>query len=107
MASFREAHARSTLLHQRDPSNGQRLFDLAQAEYWIGFVAFEQGRLDEAGTWFRQYRDSGQRLAALDPKAIVIDRDGREFHERGDLVDVIQLARLPMFVEIPYEDAEG
>lgn len=67
LAAFREAHARSTLLHQRDPSNGQRLFDLAQAEYWIGFVAFEQGRLEETGTWFGRYRDSGQRLAALDP----------------------------------------
>ena len=66
LAAFREAHARSTLLHQREPSNGQRLFDLAQAEYWIGFVALEQGRLDDAGTWFRRYRDSGQQLAALD-----------------------------------------
>jgi len=65
--AFREAHARSTLLHQRDPSNGQRLFDLAQAEYWIGFVAFEQGRVDETSIWFGRYRDSGQRLAALDP----------------------------------------
>ena len=59
MAAFREAHARSTALHQRAPDNGQRLFDLAQAEYWIGFVALEQGRYDESGVWFRKYRDSG------------------------------------------------
>ncbi len=66
MAAFREAHARSTTLHQRAPDNGQRLFDLAQAEYWIGFVALEQGRYDESAVWFRKYRDSGIRLAAMD-----------------------------------------
>ncbi len=67
LAAFREAHARSTMLQERDPSNGQRLFDLAQTEYWIGFVALEQGRHEEAGTWLRRYHDSGQRLAAMDP----------------------------------------
>lgn len=66
MAAFREAHARSTALQQRAPGDGQRLFDLAQAEYWIGFVAWQQGRLDDAGTWFRRYRDSALALAAMD-----------------------------------------
>jgi tetratricopeptide (TPR) repeat protein len=66
MAAFREAHARSTLLHERAPGNGPRLFDLAQAEYWIGFVALQQGRLDDAGGWLRRYRDSAVRLAAMD-----------------------------------------
>jgi tetratricopeptide (TPR) repeat protein len=43
------------------------LFDLAQAEYWIGDVALRQGRHEDAGEWLRQYRDSAIRLAALDP----------------------------------------
>ncbi len=66
MAAFREAHARSTALYERAPDNGQRLFDLAQAEYWIGFVAWQQGRLDDAGVWLTRYRDSAIRLAAMD-----------------------------------------
>jgi len=66
MAAFLEAHARSTALHERAPDNGQRLFDLAQAEYWIGFVAWQQGRFDDAGVWLRKYRDSAIRLAAID-----------------------------------------
>lgn len=66
MAAFREAHARSTALYQRTPGNGQRLFDLAQAQYWIGFVALQQGHFDEARTWFEKYRDSGIQLAAMD-----------------------------------------
>jgi tetratricopeptide (TPR) repeat protein len=66
MSAFREAHARSTALHERAPDNGQRLFDLAQAEYWIGYVAWQQGRLDDAEIWLRKYRDSAVRLAAMD-----------------------------------------
>lgn len=66
MVAFREAHARSTALWQRQPGNGLRLFDLAQAEYWIGNVAYQQGRIDDAEVWFVHYRDSALRLAALD-----------------------------------------
>jgi hypothetical protein len=66
MKAFREAHARSTALYERAPKNGQRLFDLAQAEYWIGFVAWQQGRFDEAGVWLTKYKDSGVKLAAMD-----------------------------------------
>jgi len=67
MAAFSEAHARSRALHERQPDNGQRLFDLAQAEYWIGFVAWRQGRFEEADTWLNRYRDSALKLAAMDP----------------------------------------
>jgi eukaryotic-like serine/threonine-protein kinase len=54
LAAFREAHARSTMLHEREPANGQRLFDLAQAEYWLGFVALEQGRHEDQRRQFPQ-----------------------------------------------------
>jgi len=66
MTAFREAHARSTTLRERQPGNGQRLFDLAQAEYWIGYVAWKQGRYDDAEDWLRKYRDSAVTLAAMD-----------------------------------------
>jgi len=66
MAAFREAHARSTALRRRAPDDGQRLYDLAQAEYWLGFVAFQQGDLDDAQAWFGRYRGSAVRLAAMD-----------------------------------------
>jgi tetratricopeptide (TPR) repeat protein len=66
MTAFREAHARTTALYEREPSNGQRLFDLAQAQYWIGFVAWQQGNFEETALWFGKYRDSGIKLAAMD-----------------------------------------
>lgn len=66
MRAFREAHDRSIALYERDPSKGQRLFDRAQAEYWIGFVAWQQGKYDEAERWLTQYRDSALQLSAMD-----------------------------------------
>ena len=66
MAAFRDAYARSNELYRRQPGNGQRLFDFAQAEYWIGFAFWRQGRLDDAENWLRRYRDSALQLAAMD-----------------------------------------
>ncbi len=51
---------------------------------------------------FRLIDDEFRRLAPLYPHTIVIDRDGKEFHERSGLVDIIEMAGLPMFREIPY-----
>lgn len=66
MNAFREAHSRTSALYQRQPENGQRLFDLSQAQFWIGFVAMEQGRLEDTRPWFIKYRDSTTKLAAMD-----------------------------------------
>jgi deoxyadenosine/deoxycytidine kinase len=52
---------------------------------------------------FQLIDDEFRRLAPAYPNAVIIDRDGREFHERFDLLEVIRLAGLPMFNDIPYE----
>ena len=51
---------------------------------------------------FRLIDAEFRRLASAAANAVVIDRDAREFHRREGLVDVIRLARLPMFSEVPY-----
>ena len=66
MAAFNEAYARSSALYQRQPSNGQRLFDRAQAEYWVGLVHWRKGLFRDARIWLTRYRDSALRLAAMD-----------------------------------------
>ncbi|NUS60791.1 MAG: toll/interleukin-1 receptor domain-containing protein, partial [Lysobacter sp.] len=68
MKAFREAHERTTALYDRKPDDGQRLFDRAQTEYWIGYVAWQQGNLEEAQRWLTRYRDSALQLAPMDPK---------------------------------------
>ena len=60
---------------------------------------------EEAENMVRRFRlidAEFRRLAPLYPNAVIIDRDHREFHDRDSLVEIIQLARLPMFKDIPY-----
>ena len=64
-AAFAEAYDRTRALYDRKPSDGQRLFDRAQAEYWIGYVAWQQDRFDEAEKWLTRYRDSALKLAPM------------------------------------------
>lgn len=86
-AAFAEAHARSRALLARAPRDGQRLFDLAQAEYWIGFVAFSHNRYDDAGLWFRKYRDSAIALAAMDTANIDWQREVAYGHHNLAVLD--------------------
>jgi len=55
---------------------------------------------------FRLIDDEFRRLAPRYANTIVIDRDGKEFHEREGLMAIIAAAELPPFAEIPYEDIE-
>ena len=51
---------------------------------------------------FRLIDREFRRLAPLYPEARVIDRDGREFHDRSGLLHIIEAAGLPAFREVPY-----
>jgi hypothetical protein len=52
---------------------------------------------------FRLIDAEFRRLAPLYPNTILVERDNREFHDRGGLMYIIAAARLPMFQEIPYK----
>jgi deoxyadenosine/deoxycytidine kinase len=54
---------------------------------------------------FRLIDGEFRRLAATYPDTVVINRDSKEFHERQGLLDIIALAGLPMFREVPYQRA--
>ncbi|HWI18983.1 MAG TPA: AAA family ATPase [Vicinamibacterales bacterium] len=51
---------------------------------------------------FRLIDAEFRRLAPEYPNTIVIDRDSKEFHERSGLLEIIRIAGLPAFEEIPY-----
>jgi deoxyadenosine/deoxycytidine kinase len=51
---------------------------------------------------FRLIDAEFRRLAPLYPNAVVINRDGKEFHDRDGLEYIIAAAGLPPFTEIPY-----
>ncbi|WHZ20509.1 MAG: hypothetical protein OJF55_002658 [Rhodanobacteraceae bacterium] len=66
MAGFREALERTGALYARAPGDGNRLFDKAQAEYWVGYAAMQKGDNATAESMFQRYYDSAVKLAAMD-----------------------------------------
>lgn len=55
---------------------------------------------------FRLIDAEFRRLAAGNANTVVINRDNMEFHERDDLLRIIEAARLPMFNAVPYEEID-
>jgi len=55
---------------------------------------------------FRLIDAEFRRLAPASPNTVVIDRDGKEFHDRAGLDDIIRLADLPPYREVPYRQMD-
>jgi len=55
---------------------------------------------------FRLIDAEFRRLAPTTPNAVVVNRDGLEFHEREGLAHIISAADLPPFREIPYRQIQ-
>jgi deoxyadenosine/deoxycytidine kinase len=55
---------------------------------------------------FRLIDAEFRRLAPLYPDTVLVNRDNKEFHERQGLLEVVRLAGLPPFTEIPYEQMD-
>jgi len=64
---FRQAAATTAELLEREPDNGQRVFDHAQSVYWVGNVAYLRGDAATAEASFREYKTLAGRLVAMDP----------------------------------------
>ena len=56
---------------------------------------------------FRLIDAAFRQLAAQVREAIIIDRDGMEFHERSGLDAIVRAAALPTYPEIPYRELPG
>ncbi|MFI4959736.1 MAG: tetratricopeptide repeat protein, partial [Lysobacterales bacterium] len=67
MDAFQRAYQRSAELTTRHPDDGRFMYDRAQAEYWIGYVYWQQRKLAEANEWWTRYRDSTLALVKIDP----------------------------------------
>ncbi len=52
---------------------------------------------------FRLIDAEFRRLAPRYPNTVVIDRDGKEFHDRSGLDEIVRLAGLPPYREVPYQ----
>jgi serine/threonine-protein kinase len=64
---FERAAQATQALMARHPGDGQRIFDHAQSEFWVGYVAWRRGQRAAAEASFRRYLDLALRLTQLDP----------------------------------------
>ena len=64
---FAQAAASTSELLARHPDDGQRIFDQSQSEFWVGYAAWQGGRLHDAETYFRRYNDMAIRMVKVQP----------------------------------------
>lgn len=55
-------------LSAREPDDLDRLFELSQAQFWVGYAAWRAGDLDVAEANLLDYRETTQRLVSLEPE---------------------------------------
>jgi len=67
MQEFQKSRAALIYLYQRDPSNRDSLFELGQAEFWVGYVHWDKQNLDLAEEAFTRYGVITRRLINAEP----------------------------------------
>ena len=93
--AFTTAYDRAAALAARHPRNGDMLFERAQAEFWIGFVARRRGDADLEREWLTRYRDSAVALVAIEGGKLRAQRELTSGHhnlavlelDRGNFTD--------------------
>ena len=68
LPTFREAHATTATLLEREPKNQNRIFAHAQSEYWLGYMAYRNGERQQTLVHFDNYRILANSLITADPK---------------------------------------
>jgi serine/threonine-protein kinase len=80
-------------LVERNPDQGERLFDLGQSHFWVGYVLRLQGEIQPAEIHFQEYLSISERLVELAPErsewrmelAYAYSNLGTLLRDRGDL----------------------
>jgi len=68
MKRFERSRAAFIELHQREGGTRRALFELGQAEFYVGYIHYDKGELDEAQEHFTRYGAITRRLINEDPK---------------------------------------
>jgi tetratricopeptide (TPR) repeat protein len=69
MAAFKRSLAALVNLYLRDKNNPDNLFEVGQAEFWVGYAHMDNGDLDQAETSMTRYGVVARRLINADPKS--------------------------------------
>lgn len=65
--AFRQASATTHALVERDPTNGERIFDEAQSVFWLAYMEWRRGDLADAERGMKRYDELARTLVKLDP----------------------------------------
>ena len=106
--SFRESLEQARRLAARGPGNAERLFDLGQSEFWVGYASWERGNLEAAHRHFESYHDISERLVAMDPENLDWRRElsyaqsnlGSLLEQQGDLVGALERFRAALALDL-------
>jgi len=107
MSAFGECLAYARTLSARVPNNGEWLFQLGQAHFWVGYIHWQRSDLDTATQQFQNYLDVSQRLVALDPDSsnwqlelsYAHNNLGSVLHARGDLDMALEQFRISIEIK--------
>lgn len=68
LAAFEESRNIARTLVFANPDNSSYLYELGQAEFWIGYAALEQSHLDQTTTSFTRYMEYSRQLVLAEPE---------------------------------------
>lgn len=71
MTAFSRSLAALVNLYLRDKNNTNSLFELGQAEFWVGYTHLDNGELEQAEKMMTYYGVIARRLINADPKSAV------------------------------------
>jgi len=102
-----ESLALAQALVARRPGDGERVYGLAQSQYWAGFVHWRRQNLDPAERHFTAYLDAARRLLEIDPangewrreSAYANSNLGSVLQARGDLDGALSRFRACLEIE--------
>lgn len=83
---YEEARRTTRALLAADPGNPDRLWAHGQSEYWVGYMALEQGQTAAARTAFEAYSALSEQLVAMEPANPVYLREAG--YAQGNLCTV-------------------
>ena len=70
LAAFNSAAATTAQALARAPNDAQRIYDHAQSVYWVGYIAWRRGQLQQAQQAFIEYRQLAEHLVRIDPARV-------------------------------------
>lgn len=68
MTAFRASLEVTRELLRRSPEDLERIYEMGQAEFWVGYVHLERGSFEEARRSLENYLEYTDRLAEIDPE---------------------------------------